>query len=209
MSDIEDDESVSAKDSDAESDDDLDLELEDEVADEVGGEEDDDLEEIQIEDGENEGVSVSVLKKPAIKKNTLFIEDDDQEEDDDNYLQKFDEEINKNYVHDFHPECLIHNSDEIAKLSIVMRNADHVIVDPLHKTLPFLTKYEKARVLGQRAKQIENGSAPFVKVPEHVIDGYTIAILELNQKKIPFIIRRPIPGGAFEYWNLKDLECLI
>jgi DNA-directed RNA polymerase I, II, and III subunit RPABC2 len=208
MSDIEDDESVSAKDSDAESEDEL--ELEDEV-DQGQGEEDDDLEEIQIEDddGENDGVSVSVAKKPAVKKNTLFIEDDDEEEDDDNYLQKFDEEINKNYVHDFHPECLIHNSDEIAKLSIVMRNADHVIVDPLHKTLPFLTKYEKARVLGQRAKQIENGSAPFVKVPEHVIDGYTIADLELKQKKIPFIIRRPIPGGAFEYWNLKDLECLI
>jgi DNA-directed RNA polymerase I, II, and III subunit RPABC2 len=205
MSDIEDDESISVKDSDAESEDELDLELEDEV---VGGE-DDDLEEIQIEDEANEVVGENeVKKKPTVKKNTLFIEDDDQE-DDDNYLQKFDEEINKNYIHDFHPECLIHNSDEIAKLSIVMRNADHIIVDPLHKTLPFLTKYEKARVLGQRAKQIENGSAPFVKVPEQVIDGYTIAELELKQKKIPFIIRRPIPGGAFEYWNLKDLECLI
>lgn len=206
MSDIEDDESVSVKDSDAESDDELDLELEDEI----NQGEDDDLEEIQIADDDGEDDD-GIKKKPAapIKKNNLFIEDDDEEEDDDNYLQKFDEEINKNYIHDFHPECLIHNSDEIAKLSIVMRNADHIIVDPLHKTLPFLTKYEKARVLGQRAKQIENGSAPFVKVPEHVIDGYTIADLELKQKKIPFIIRRPIPGGAFEYWNLKDLECLI
>jgi DNA-directed RNA polymerase I, II, and III subunit RPABC2 len=204
MSDIEDDESVSVKDSDAESEDELDLE--DEL--EEKGEEDD-LEEIQIDEDGIEDDANEVIKKPAIKKNTLFIEDDEEEDDDDNYLQKFDEEINKNYIHDFHPECLIHNSDEIAKLSIVMRNADHVIVDPLHKTLPFLTKYEKARVLGQRAKQIENGSAPFVKVPEHVIDGYTIADLELKQKKIPFIIRRPIPGGAFEYWNLKDLECLI
>lgn len=207
MSDIEDDETVSVKDSDAESEDeqDIDLELED---DQQG--EDDDLEEIQIDEGDITDANEVVKKHVApIKKNNLFIEDDDQEEEDDNYLQKFDEEINKNYIHDFHPECLIHNSDEIAKLSIVMRNADHIIVDPLHKTLPFLTKYEKARVLGQRAKQIENGSAPFVKVPEHVIDGYTIAELELKQKKIPFIIRRPIPGGAFEYWNLKDLECLI
>jgi DNA-directed RNA polymerase I, II, and III subunit RPABC2 len=209
MSDIEDDESVSVKDSDAESDnDELDIELEDDLEEKGGEEEDDDLEEIQMDDGENED---GIKKKPAapVKKNTLFIEDNEEEEDDDNYLQKFDEEINKNYIHDFHPECLIHNSDEIAKLSIVMRNADHIIVDPLHKTLPFLTKYEKARVLGQRAKQIENGSAPFVNVPEQVIDGYTIAVLELKQKKIPFIIRRPIPGGAFEYWNLKDLECLI
>jgi DNA-directed RNA polymerase I, II, and III subunit RPABC2 len=206
MSDIEDDESISVKDSDAESEDELDLELE--LEDDDQG---DDLEEIQIDEGgDGEDINEkSAIKKPTAKKNTLFIEDDDQEDDDNNYLQKFDEEINKNYIHDFHPECLIHNSDEVAKLSIVMRNADHIIVDPLHKTLPFLTKYEKARVLGQRAKQIENGSAPFVKVPEHVIDGYTIADLELKQKKIPFIIRRPIPGGAFEYWNLKDLECLI
>ena len=69
-----------------------------------------------------------------------------------------------------------------------------------------MTKYEKARILGQRAKQIETGSRPYVKVPENIVDGYIIAELELKEKKIPFIIRRPIPGGAFEYWNLKDLE---
>ena len=32
--------------------------------------------------------------------------------------------------------------------------------------------------------------------------------LELIQKRIPFIIRRPIPGGSCEYWNLKDLEII-
>jgi DNA-directed RNA polymerase I, II, and III subunit RPABC2 len=69
-----------------------------------------------------------------------------------------------------------------------------------------LTKYEKARVIGQRAKQIETGARPFISVPENVIDSYVIADLELQQKRIPFIIRRPIPGGAFEYWNIRDLE---
>ena len=63
-------------------------------------------------------------------------------------------------------------------------------------------------MLGQRAKQIETGSKPFVKVPENIIDSYVIAELELREKKIPFIIKRPIPGGAFEYWNLKDLEII-
>ena len=71
-----------------------------------------------------------------------------------------------------------------------------------------MTKYEKARILGQRAKQIECGAKPLVKVPENIVDGYIIAELELQQKRIPFIIRRPIPGGAFEYWNLKDLEII-
>ena len=93
-----------------------------------------------------------------------------------------------------------------SKLTIVVRDSSNIIIDPLHKTIPFLTKYERARILGQRAKQIETGARPFVNVPENVIDSYVIAELELQQKRIPFIIRRPIPGGACEYWNLKDLE---
>jgi DNA-directed RNA polymerase subunit K/omega len=134
--------------------------------------------------------------------------DDEDEDYDDSYLQKFDSEVTKNYINDFHPECLIQNYDEITKLTTVVRDSNNIIVDPLHRTIPFLTKYEKARVLGQRAKQIETGAKPFISVPENVIDGYVIAELELQQKRIPFIIRRPIPGGAFEYWNIRDLEMI-
>jgi len=135
-------------------------------------------------------------------------DDDEDEEYNENYLQKFDSEISKNYVDEFHPECFIHNYDEINKLTVVVRDSFGIIIDPLHKTIPYLTKYEKARVLGQRAKQIEHGAKPFVKVPENVVDGYIIAELELQQKKMPFIIRRPIPSGGFEYWNIKDLEII-
>ena len=94
--------------------------------------------------------------------------------------------------------------------NIIQKSWDenNIIIDPLHKTLPYLTKYEKARVLGQRAKQIETGAKPLVKVPENIIDGYVIAELELREKRIPFIIKRPIPGGAFEYWHIKDLEII-
>ena len=133
-------------------------------------------------------------------------DDDDDDEYEENYLQKFDNEIIKNYVNDFHPECLNHNYEEIAKMAIVIRNSDGIIIDPLHKTIPYLTKYEKARILGQRSKQIETGAKPLVKVPENIVDGYIIAELELKEKKIPFIIRRPIPGGSCEYWHLRDLE---
>ena len=83
-----------------------------------------------------------------------------------------------------------------------------IIIDNLHKTLPFLTKYETARILGQRAKQLNSGAKPFVKIPPNVIDGYEIAKLELEEKKIPFIIKRPIPDGTCEYWNVSDLEVL-
>lgn len=135
-------------------------------------------------------------------------EDDGDEDDDENYLQKFDSEITKNYINDFHPECFSHNYDEIAKLAVVVRNSDNIIIDPNHKTIPFLTKYEKARVLGQRAKQVESGAKPLVKVPENIVDSHIIAELELREKKIPFIIRRPLPNGASEYWYIKDLEII-
>jgi DNA-directed RNA polymerase I, II, and III subunit RPABC2 len=138
-------------------------------------------------------------------------DDEEEDEDDDydeNYLQKFDMDVNTNYITDFHPECLNHNFDEVARLSTVIRNSDGIIIDPFHKTIPYLTKYERARVLGQRAKQIETGAKPLVKVPENIVDGYIIAELELKEKKIPFIIRRPIPGGGCEYWKLSDLEVI-
>ena len=89
-----------------------------------------------------------------------------------------------------------------------MRNKNGRPIDPLHKTLPILTKYEKAKVLGLRAKQINDGSDIFVEVPPNIFDGYTIAQMELEQKKIPFIIRRPLPNGASEYWNVNDLQNL-
>jgi len=177
-------------------------------------EEEDEDEDIEL-DEDGEPIVKEVVKKTSKvvkpKKTTqLIMEDDDEEEDDydDNYLQKFDNDLIKNYVNEFHPECLNHNYDEIAKMSAVVRNSDNIIIDPLHRTIPYLTKYEKARILGQRAKQIETGAKPLVKIPENIVDSYIIAELELREKKIPFIIRRPIPGGGCEYWNLRDLEVI-
>ena len=134
---------------------------------------------------------------------------DDNDDDDESKLKKFDKELREDYLVKFHPESLIQNYDEIYNLARVVRDANGVIVDSLHKTLPMLTKYEKTRILGQRAKQINDGATPFVKVPEGVIDGYLIAIRELEEKKIPFIIRRPLPNRGSEYWMVEDLEIVI
>ena len=134
---------------------------------------------------------------------------DGDDDDDESKLKKFDKELREDYLVNFHPESLIQNYDEIYNLARVVRDANGVIVDSLHKTLPMLTKYEKTRILGQRAKQINDGATPFVKVPEGVIDGYLIAIKELEEKKIPFIIRRPLPNRGSEYWMVEDLEIVI
>lgn len=133
-------------------------------------------------------------------------EGDEDDDEDDAYLQKFNEQINRNYIVDNHPECVNVNFDEVLAMVNVVRDEKNNIVDDLHKTLPYLTKYEKARILGQRARQINSGMTAFIKVPENVIDGYLIAEMELAQKRIPFIIKRPIPGGGCEYWRVSDLE---
>ena len=174
--------------------------------------EDEEVEESD-EENEDEEQPQTATKEKKVKKVLPPVvnsddEDEEGDEDDEGYLQKFDKEINDNYILNIHPECKTHNYDEIACLSKVVYNADGIIVDPLHRTIPILTKYERTRVLGQRAKQINSGSKPFVKVPENIIDGYLIAEIELSQKRIPFIIRRPFPGGGCEYWNIKDLELI-
>ena len=180
-------------------------------------EEDGDIEE--EEDGEGEendevitsqtGGVTKIKKIPGKTVHNTDVDDDDDDDDGEMYLQKFNKDVNDNYIVNFHPECVLHNYDEILAMIQVVRDADDIIIDDLHKSIPYLTKYEKARILGQRAKQINSGSTPFVKVPENIIDGYLIAEIELKEKRIPFIIRRPLPNGGSEYWSIRDLENII
>jgi len=135
-------------------------------------------------------------------------DEDDSDDDDENYLQKFDQINKKNLIHNYHPELVTHNNDEVESLCQVVRNEHGVIVDPLHRTVPFLTKYERARILGERAKQLNMGAKPLVELGPEVIDGYLIALKEFEEKKIPFIVKRPMPNGGCEYWKFKDLEFL-
>ena len=73
-------------------------------------------------------------------------------------------------------------------------------------TDPCLTKYEKTKVLAERTQQIENGSVIYIPLTSKLADAYSIALEEFKQKKIPFIICRPLPNSkGFEYWKLNDL----
>ncbi len=103
---------------------------------------------------------------------------------------------------------LQHNHYEIEALTQIIRNEQGIIIDPLHKTLPFITKYEKARILGERAKQLNMGAKPLIEIGSEVIDGYLIACKKFTEKKIPFIIKRPMPNGGCEYWKFKDFEII-
>ncbi|BDD54584.1 DNA-directed RNA polymerases I, II, and III subunit RPABC2 [Monascus purpureus] len=71
-------------------------------------------------------------------------------------------------------------------------------------TTPYMTKYEKARILGTRALQISM-NAPVLVDLEGETDPLQIAIKELNQKKIPLIVRRYLPDGKYEDWTCEEL----
>lgn len=132
----------------------------------------------------------------------------EQSEIDEEELKKIEKTNDTNILLNYHPEIQQINYKELTALSKITKNKNGQIIDPLHKTLPILTRYEKAKILGVRAKQINNGSKLFINVGKDVIEGHTIALKELEQKKIPFIIRRPLPNGRSEYWRVKDLEML-
>jgi len=189
-------------------------EVEDEDFDDEVEDEDFDDDELDEDDvfNDNQPISEGEIANRIQTTNEVGFSDTDDDADEDNYedyLQKFDEHTRKDIISEFHPEMQSHNYDEIVNMSVIVRDANGTPIDPLHKTLPMLTRYEKARILGERAKQLNAGAKPFVEVDETIVDGYLIALKELEEKKIPFIVKRPLPNGGCEYWKLIDLEVLV
>jgi DNA-directed RNA polymerase subunit K/omega len=135
-------------------------------------------------------------------------EEEDDESDDEDSLKKLERDIDHDKLIESHPEIIQNNYNEILALCNIVRNDKGLIVDDLHRTYPFISKYEYARIVGIRSKQLNNGADPFIKVARGVIDGFTIAKLEMDAKKVPFIIARPLPNGSREYWKVQDLEMI-
>ena len=204
-----------AVDEDAVDEDAVDEDASDDAVDDDAVDEDVDADDVVDDDVVDDDDAEQETKNPIsqVIEHTLGInaessDEDTDSDDDENYLQKFDADVKKNYLLDFHPEAQTHNYEEVKKFSTVKRNKQGDVIDLLHRTIPILTKYERTRILGQRAKQLNSGAQSTVQIPDSTIDGYLMALEELRQRKIPFIIRRPIPNGGFEYWKVSDLEFL-
>ena len=59
-------------------------------------------------------------------------------------------------------------------------------------------------MLGTRALQISM-NAPVMVDTEGEIDPLKIAEKELRQKKLPLTVRRYLPDGSWEDWNVDEL----
>lgn len=82
-----------------------------------------------------------------------------------------------------------------------------------YKSLPYMTKYEFDQVIGLRTVHLSRGAPPHVDLP-HDFKVKTnmklreVAIQELIEKKLPFIVKRTMPNGRMEYWPVSNLDLL-
>ena len=77
-------------------------------------------------------------------------------------------------------------------------------------TQPYFTKYEYVDMLAARAQQIADGAKPLVGL-EGLKTGdpmfiWNIAKREIEQRKLPFMVRRQLPNGTSEFWSAQELE---
>lgn len=122
---------------------------------------------------------------------------------------------NQNRALDFltrhHPEIRLDYIEEVVtKLPLGAYPPDSGI-DAQHKSVPYLTPYEKTKIIGFRANQLAKGAHLLITLEEnqkHITDVLELARMELEQRRLPFILKRPMPDGSFEYWRLKDLLIL-
>ena len=174
-------------------------------------EEDDEQEEDDDDDEEEDDMGKIMEDSSVIDEEEVIdenVEEDLEVSDDEEDYQKFENYSLIENLENEHPEIRSINFEEVIALTRVQRDSYGNIIDPLHTSMPFLTKYEKARIIGSRAEQLDRGAIPFVRIDENIINGRTIAMMEFEQKKIPFIIARPMPNKGVEYWKMQDLEVL-
>ncbi|XP_068677353.1 DNA-directed RNA polymerases I, II, and III subunit RPABC2-like [Montipora foliosa] len=122
--------------------------------------------------------------------------DEDMEAYDDD-LDEVEEEEHFEDVDDLEPTEDNENIDVLPASDEVQELAKRI-------TTPYMTKYERARVLGTRALQISMGAPVMVEL-EGQTDPLHIAMKELKARKIPIIIRRYLPDGSHEDWAIDEL----
>ncbi|XP_044497993.1 DNA-directed RNA polymerases II, IV and V subunit 6A-like isoform X1 [Mangifera indica] len=96
------------------------------------------------------------------------------------------------------------NNEDVPGEPIETEDKEDEEVKGARKTSKYMTKYERARILGTRALQISM-NAPVMVELEGETDPLEIAMKELRERKIPFTIRRYLPDGSYEDWGVDEL----
>ncbi|MEM2093975.1 MAG: DNA-directed RNA polymerase subunit K [Candidatus Bathyarchaeia archaeon] len=71
---------------------------------------------------------------------------------------------------------------------------------------PYLTRFEKTRIVGARALQIAMGAPLLTEPTENMTNPIDIALKELTEKVLPITIRRKLPDGSYQDIPVQWLE---
>jgi len=102
--------------------------------------------------------------------------------------------------------------EEIVNLNEIKQEEKKPIIisNPDERVTPnTLTRFEIARILSDRAVEIENGSlfleTLIENVPEEKITAYYIARQELMYGLIPYKLYRPVGQNIYEEWLVSEM----
>ena len=153
-----------------------------------------------INESENESVDSEAVDE-VIEDNEEELEEEEAEatEEIEKIKPKKKKNIKKTVV--VNNDCLYNNID----FEEDYNEKDEQVSDDKRITINRLTKYERVRIIGIRAKQIMTGANILLKGIENKTPT-EIAELELKYNMVPFKIKRRLPNGRYEIWKLSELE---
>lgn len=131
-------------------------------------------------------------RKRMLRRNILDIvgDDDDDAEpaDDDDMAVEWDETVQVN--------------DEPVEMIRTIR-----YVDPDERiTSDMLNGKECGRLIGDRARMLDNGAKPLIANPMQYTNSLSIATAEFRERRIPFAVLRGVGNGLVERWPLDRLS---
>lgn len=135
----------------------------------------------------------------------------DYENDNDEAGSEFDASVNDDEFADDEENEGSEKADDEKGIDVVLEEGEkvahqsqgHHVKERI--TTKFLTKYERARIIGARALQISKNAPILVEFDSNTWDPLKIAEKELHERKIPFKIRRYLPDGSYEDWRVDEL----
>ena len=170
--------------------------------------EDDDVEEQEEEDDEEDKEDKSDKDKSDIDSDSDIITDDDDEDEElgeesedglDDGSSSIANEITDTETIIADKNCLYKYVSNEKEKQIVI---EYITGDD-RITKPYITKYERVKLLGIRTQQIASGAKPMLKNTKD-LSPIEIAKLELENKVIPLIIHRPLSNNKIEVWKISD-----
>lgn len=141
-----------------------------------------------------------------VKKGRVIKDDDDDADEDD--ADEDDADDDKDEIAEVDIDFGIGDEDgggdEIDPPRPDISKMRRVVAPDLRETSERMSLFEVARVLGDRARHIDNKARPNIDT-KNCTGSLEIAYMELMQRRIPFAIIRKVGQGWVEVWRCREM----